>query len=72
MLLATLVCSDPDCYEEREVNVDELGELDGLVCECHHGFALISVSELREPERAVVALAPRRAGPSRRPDRRAA
>jgi hypothetical protein len=71
MLLATLVCSDHECYEEREVTVEELGELDGLVCECGHGFVLISVSELRELRRAVVALAPRRT-PAPRPDRRAA
>ena len=71
MLLATLVCSDPECYEEREVTVEELGELDGLVCGCGHGFVLISVSQLREPRRAVIALAPRR-GPARRPDRRSA
>jgi hypothetical protein len=72
MLLAMLACSDPGCYEEREVAVGDLEELDGLVCECGHGFVLISVSELREPGRAVVALAPRRSGPARRPDRRAA
>jgi hypothetical protein len=41
--LARIHCSD--CPEEVEVLVDELDELDGLVCECGYGFVLESVEE---------------------------
>jgi hypothetical protein len=44
MLLATVICSDPDCTEEVEVSVGVLDELDGLVCECGYGFVLLSVA----------------------------
>ena len=46
MFVARIACSDPDCYEEIEVNVDNLGELDGLVCGCGYGYVLLSVSKL--------------------------
>ncbi len=68
MLLARIVCSDPDCIEELEVAVEELDELDGFVCECGHGFVLIEVAELRPSGARVVSM------PARRPtaERRAA
>jgi hypothetical protein len=60
MLLAKIVCSDPDCEEEIEVTVESLIKLDGYVCECGHGFVLESVSELKEPGGAVISIATRR------------
>jgi hypothetical protein len=48
MLLARIVCSDPRCAEELDVSIEELDELDGLVCECGFGFVLVDVAELRQ------------------------
>jgi hypothetical protein len=45
MWLASLICSDPECYEERELLVESLEELDGVVCECGYGFVLLAVSD---------------------------
>lgn len=56
MLLATLVCSDPDCYEELEIVIEDLDELAGLVCECGYGFVLSNVSELEREEAKVVSI----------------
>lgn len=60
MLIARIVCSDPDCWEEREVAVNSLEQLDGYVCECGFGFVLASVSHVREPGGKVIAF--KRAG----------
>ena len=46
MWLVEIVCSEPRCYEEREVLIEELDELDGLGCECGAGFVAVTVSEL--------------------------
>ena len=43
MFVAHIHCSD--CPEEIEVLVEDLGELDGLSCECGYGFVLESVEE---------------------------
>jgi hypothetical protein len=45
MLLVTVVCSDPDCAEEREVVVEDLDALEAIVCDCSHGFVVVAVSE---------------------------
>jgi hypothetical protein len=66
MLLARIVCSDPECIEELEVAVRELDELDGLVCECGHGFVLMDVAELRQSDASVVSLPARRHTAARR------
>ena len=58
MLLAKLVCSDPDCEAELEVAVTRLEELEGFACDCGHGFVLSAVSELREPGGEVVSISP--------------
>ncbi len=39
-------CSGQDCAEELEIVVDELDELDGLSCDCGHGFVLLSLGEV--------------------------
>ncbi|MDP9188230.1 MAG: hypothetical protein M3O25_03160 [Actinomycetota bacterium] len=59
MLLAKIVCSDPDCTEELEIAVDRLVHLDGYTCECGHGFVLVSVSERRQPSCEIVSIATR-------------
>ena len=53
MLLATIICSDPECTEEVEIAVELLDELDGLSCECGYGYVLLSVSERAEPGEVV-------------------
>jgi hypothetical protein len=45
MLLVTVVCSDPECIEEREILVEDLDALDATVCDCGHGFVVVAVSE---------------------------
>jgi hypothetical protein len=70
MLLARIVCSDPSCHEEKEVVVEFVDQLKGLVCECGHGFVLESVSSLHAKPAQVISLDLRR--PARRRDRRAA
>jgi hypothetical protein len=68
MLLVTVICSDPDCAEEREIPVDQLDAIDGCACECSHGFVVVTVSELRETGRSggsVISL-PERQSPIRR------
>lgn len=49
VLLAKIICSDPECTEEVEIAVEMLDELDGLSCECGYGFVLQNVSERAEP-----------------------
>ena len=67
MLMARIVCSDPDCTEELEVSVEGLDDLDGYVCDCGFRFVLIEVAEHREPDSVqVVALPQRRRPPARR------
>jgi hypothetical protein len=46
MLEARIHCTGPDCDAVVEVAVDELDELDGLVCECGYGYVLLSVVAL--------------------------
>jgi hypothetical protein len=48
MLLARIICSDPHCAEELDVSVEELDELDDLVCDCGFGFVLVHVGSLRQ------------------------
>jgi hypothetical protein len=69
MLLAKIICSDPECYEEIELPIDRLEELDGLTCECGYGFVLASVAELKEPGGELVSIRVRRTA---RPDTRRA
>jgi hypothetical protein len=49
MLLVTVVCSDPACFEEREVAVEDLDAIDDHICSCGYGFVVLAVSELDEP-----------------------
>lgn len=64
MFVATIVCSDPGCDEEREIAVERIDELDGFTCECGHGFVLVAVAELRESGGKVIAIEARRSGPA--------
>ena len=43
VFVANVFCSA--CSDEVEVLVDELDELDGVGCECGHGYVLESVAE---------------------------
>jgi hypothetical protein len=67
MLLVTVVCSDPECIEEREVLVEDLDAIDATVCDCSHGFVVVSVSEHdRGDAPASVIELPRRRAQARR------
>jgi hypothetical protein len=68
MLLVKVVCSDPECVEEREVELADLDALDDTVCDCGHGFMVVAVSELDEPGQkgSLISLPERRGAPSRR------
>jgi hypothetical protein len=70
MLLVTVMCSDPQCVEEREIVVDGLQAVETHSCDCGFGFVVVSVAELAETPRAgsLISLPDRR----RRPNRRAA
>jgi hypothetical protein len=48
VFIARIVCSDEACTEELEVTVENLDQLENYLCDCGHGFVLITVSELRE------------------------
>jgi hypothetical protein len=71
MLLARILCSDPNCDEELEVVVDFVDQVDGLVCDCGHGFVLQSVSSLASKPAPLISLDLRRTAP-RHSHRRAA
>jgi hypothetical protein len=47
VLYATLLCSDYDCAELIELEVESLDELDGFGCECGYGAVLLRVAELQ-------------------------
>jgi hypothetical protein len=68
MFLVQVVCSDPECTEERELAVEDLADVDDLACECSHGFVVITVSELADPARSasVIRLPERRRQATRR------
>jgi hypothetical protein len=68
MLLVTVMCSDPQCVEEREIAVVELDELHEHPCDCGYGFVVVSVSALAETPRSgsLISLPDRRRPPSRR------
>lgn len=70
MLLAKIICSDPGCYEEHEIAVNRLVQLDGFTCECGYGFVLASVAEVAEPGGEVVSIAKRRPGAAAQVGRR--
>jgi Na+-transporting NADH:ubiquinone oxidoreductase subunit NqrD len=46
MLHVTVLCSDADCAELVEFEVESLAELDGLTCGCGYGAVLLRVAEL--------------------------
>jgi hypothetical protein len=66
MLLVTIICSDPECTEEREITVESLDDLEGYPCECGHGFVVASVSELDETKPGLVIPLPDRGRSSAR------
>ena len=47
MLAVTVICSNPDCWEEREVLVEDFEQLDEAACDCNYGFVVVRVAELR-------------------------
>jgi hypothetical protein len=47
VLSVTVVCTDSDCWEEREILVATLDELDEGACDCGYGFVVTRVAEVR-------------------------
>jgi hypothetical protein len=43
MFLVRVVCSDPECIEEREIVVNALDDVDRDICDCGHGFVVLAV-----------------------------
>ncbi len=52
MFLVTIVCSDPECIEEREIAVGDLDVIETCVCDCGYGFVVVGVSEVDESARS--------------------
>jgi pyruvate/oxaloacetate carboxyltransferase len=46
MLVARMLCSDPECAEELEILVEEIDELDRVCCECGYGLVVTAVSQV--------------------------
>lgn len=44
MWMVQLVCSDPECAEERELVVTELDEVDTAACDCGCCLVVLSVA----------------------------
>ena len=40
-----VTCSDPDCGEDFEVMVEDLNEVEEVVCECEHCVVVLSVAD---------------------------
>lgn len=47
MWLIQVTCSDPACWEEFEVVVEDLAEAEGVACACEHCVVVLSVSEFQ-------------------------
>jgi hypothetical protein len=45
MLTVTVICTDPGCWEEREIFVESFDELDEGACGCGWGFVVTRVAE---------------------------
>jgi hypothetical protein len=44
MWVIDVVCSDPECAEEREIVVAEIDEVDLAACECGGCFVTLTVA----------------------------
>jgi hypothetical protein len=40
----TVVCSDDRCAEVMEVLVEDLDDVDAVVCDCEHGVVVLAVA----------------------------
>jgi hypothetical protein len=40
-----VICSDPECWEQRELFVESLDELDEGACDCGYGFQVVRIAE---------------------------
>jgi hypothetical protein len=46
MLIARMLCSDPECAEEVEILVEQVDELDRVWCECGYGLVVTGISQI--------------------------
>ena len=47
MLSVTVICADAGCWEEREILVESLEELDEGACDCGYTFVVTRIAEAR-------------------------
>ena len=68
VLLVAVVCSDPECGEDREIVVGDLDGVEAYACDCGHGFVVVAVAEAAEGKREalLVSLPEARPAPTRR------
>lgn len=45
MWLIQVTCSDPDCAEDFEVMVEDLNEVEEILCECEHCVVVLAVAD---------------------------
>jgi len=44
MLLVRVICSDRECVEDREIVVENLDDVEISLCDCGHGFVVVTVA----------------------------
>ena len=44
MLSVTVICTDPGCWEERELLVENMEQLDEGACDCGYGFVVARIA----------------------------
>lgn len=54
MFVARLICSDPGCDFEDEVEAETLAELEALACDCGCAMAIVGWPDWVEDREAVV------------------
>ena len=42
-----MICTDGDCWEEREILVESLEQLDEGACDCGYAFVVTRVADAR-------------------------
>jgi hypothetical protein len=72
MFVARLICSDPECPEERAVEAATVAELEALACECGCALEIVGWPDWADEDVAEAIVVRLRRGSDGRPVRRAA
>lgn len=62
MFTARLICSDPGCDAEDEVEAATVAELESLACDCGCAMAIVGWPLVVEPEELAAVVSLRRRG----------